>query len=74
MSRETALQLMRECRLSIDGSVHPIILFEQSTEAYHWIRDAPFDSVVKRRYPLPVSVSCEPIYPMWKECGTLRRL
>ncbi|MDE0447487.1 MAG: zinc-binding dehydrogenase [Spirochaetaceae bacterium] len=43
---ETALQLMRAGRLQSDGLVHPIVPFEQSAEAYHWIQDTP-DRVVK---------------------------
>ena len=43
---ETALQLMRAGRLQSDGLVHPIVPFEQSAEAYHWIQDDP-DRVVK---------------------------
>ena len=43
---ETAPQLMREGRLQSDGLVHPIVPFEQSAEAYHWIQDDP-DRVVR---------------------------
>ena len=37
---------MREGRLQSEGLVHPIVPFEQSAEAYHWIQDDP-DRVVK---------------------------
>ena len=43
---ETALQLKREGRLQSEGLVHPIVAFEQSAKAYHWIQNAP-DRVVK---------------------------